>query len=115
VLEKEWLIFRAFLEKYGWISAKPTVKQATAHPKRKRGVSADVLDDCKKAMEFWFDKAKPLKEASELVGRDDETVLKRMPNVLEIVDADTRAKWIKLIRAQRKEKYLGKFTNTEDV
>lgn len=82
--------------------------------KRHRGISPDVIEDCKTAMKYWLDDAKPLAEAAQLAGRDDETVLKRIPEVLQTVDAQTREKWIILIQAQGKAKYLGQFDRSED-
>lgn len=80
-------------------------------PKRKReyGPRGDTLPDCQKAMVEWLDKGKSLNVAASLCGRDDQTILKNIPNVLELVDIGTQEKWIKAIKAQNKAKYLGKY------
>jgi len=75
--------------------------------RRNRGPAPDVLKDCKEAMEYWLDQDKSLNMAAQLVGRDDQTVLKWIPNVLDTMPSDRRAAWIAKIRAQRKDKYLG--------
>ncbi len=77
--------------------------------RRNRGPSPDVLKDCKKAMEDWLDNDKSLNNAAQLVDRDDQTVLKWIPNVLTLIPSPKREEWIKLIRAQGKQRYLGEF------
>lgn len=81
--------------------------------KRNRGVSSEVLDACKLAMENWLDKSKTIQVAADLADRDDQTVLRHIPEVLDIVEPETREKWISLIKVQRKEKYLGKYNGKE--
>lgn len=83
-------------------------KQTKAKSKRISGPRGDTLPDCKTAMEEWLDKGKPLRLAAELVSRDDQTILKNIPNVLDLVSPQKREEWITRIKALGKEKYLSK-------
>lgn len=62
-------------------------------------------------MRYWLDGGKSLSAAANLALCDDETVLKWIPNVLETKEPAVQEKWIRLIRAQGKEKHLGKFSD----
>ena len=60
-------------------------------------------------MAKWLDGAVSLPRAAQLVGVDPKTVVRWIPNVLAVIDPDKRARWIALIRAQGKSRYLGRF------
>jgi|GEM_PF-2960990 len=76
---------------------------------RERGPSVVTLKNCTEAMRKWLDEEKSLKVAGELSDCDDQTLLRWMEQILDQVDPEKRERWIKLIRAQKKEKYLGKY------
>ena len=82
-----------------------------AKGKRKRGPSEETLESCKQAMIEWLDNHADLQKAAELCMIDDETILRWIPNVLELTDSPKREKWIALLRALGKEKHLGKFSD----
>ncbi|MCL4489832.1 MAG: hypothetical protein M1570_17145 [Chloroflexi bacterium] len=79
------------------------------HRPRESGPSAEVLANCQGAMAKWLDGAISLPRAAQLVGVDPKTVVRWIPNVLAVIDPDKRARWIALIRAQGKSRYLGRF------
>jgi hypothetical protein len=83
--------------------------QAKGPIERKRGPNEGTLKLCEIAMRFWLDDVKPLKAAVKQAGTTEKTVERYIPNVLEMQDTKTRARWIARLRALGKSHRLGRF------
>jgi hypothetical protein len=85
--------------------------EATTEKRRERGPSSETLEACQLAMKSWLEDGLSLTEASQLAAIDKATVQRWIPNVLTIIEPDRRARWIVLIKALNKTKWLGKYAD----
>jgi hypothetical protein len=83
--------------------------QVKGSNKRKRGPNAGTLGACQQAMKAWLDDDKSLYLAAQTFGTDRKTVERWIPEVLEQVDPETRARWIAKIRIVGNSDRLGRF------
>jgi hypothetical protein len=67
--------------------------------RRERKPPIDVLDRCKEALGNYLDKGQSFTAACQTAGTDNKTVNNRIPQVLKMVDEDTRARWTPLLKA----------------
>lgn len=86
------------------------VMKQTEKAKRKRGISPDILINCKDGMKEWLDVGIALKTAADKAGITKETLQKWIPAVLNDVDEETRTRWINKLKVLGKKDYLGEFS-----
>lgn len=98
VLENGELFYKSFTEDFSIRSAK----------RRKQGPSPEVLSACTDGMKYWLDDDKNLTRAAELAGVDRKTILKWIPNVLDLIDDNKLIMWIRKLKAIGRNDYLGK-------
>lgn len=77
--------------------------------KRKQGPSPEILSGCTDGMRFWLDNDNGLTRAADLAGVDRKTILKWIPNVLDLIDDNKRLNWIRKLKAIGRNDYLGKY------
>ena len=81
---------------------------------RVRGTTPEMLESCRKAMVSWLDHHRVMVVAAEENGIYSVKTLKRhIEEVLDIVDDDTRRRWIPHLRVLKYDKWLGKWKDKE--